>query len=433
MKMIYLINPPDEWAQKKGDRPPLGLAYLSAYLKKFGHITKVFDLNHANISEREVLDDKPNFVCITVPTPSYNRAVYIANTIKNFKNRYPRIFSHKLKLVAGGNHVAAYPNEKKTVETYDFIVAGHGDGEQALLDIVEGRAKEQIVKAPFTQNLDDFPYPDYEALSMEKYNMLIDGVRGITMSTGRGCIYSCFYCGSSTIKKVRNHSPEYVIGHMKMLYDKYGIRGFYFVDDIFTNNFNRVYKICELIKVNFPQKDIKIRVTTRSNLLTQDLCMIMKEAGVDIISIGLESGSDKVLKAMQKVETVEVQRRGVEFCYNAGIKVKGFFIIGNPQETWEDVLMTINFAKDLVQKGMLHYADCYILNPVPASQFWQNPEKFGIEAVKPKESNWNDYYQIGKDKDIKININHPFLSHEQLKEGIRLFYEETKSIKGLTY
>ena len=404
---------------------------LSAYLKQYGHNTKIIDLNHENITIGTIIKQKPNFICITIATPNYNRAIEIVNKFKELKIRFPRIL-HKMKFIAGGNHVATYPNEPKTLETYDFIVAGQRDGEKALLDIVEGRVKEQIVQSSFMDNLDDLPFPDYEGLNMERYNMLVDGVKAITMSTSRGCVYDCFYCGSSTIKKVRGHSPEYVVKHMKLLYDKYNIRGYYFVDDIFTYNFPRVLNICRLIKETFILNDIKIRATTRSNLLTQELCNEMKSAGIDIISIGLESGSDKVLKAMQKVETVEIQRKGVEYCYNAGIKVKGFFIFGNPEETWEDVMMTINFAKDLVQKGMLHYADAYILNPVPASQFWQNPEKFGIEAIKPKDSNWNDYYQIGTGQNIKVNIKHPHLTEKQLKEAIRLFHEETQ-IKGLTY
>ena len=771
--IVWFINPEDSWAENRGDRPPLGLAYLSAYLKQHSHKTRIFDFNHEGITIKDVIEAKPDFVCITIATPNYNRAMEIANKIREFKAKYPRIFSGKLKLIAGGNHVAAYPNEPKTLKSYDHIVAGHGDGERALLDIVEGKTKEQIVNAPFMQDLDDLPFPDYDALNMESYNLTIDGVKAMTISGSRGCIYcfdekteiltengwklfkdlnnervatvnkndksfewqyptdyiksfyrgkmlyinsqnvnqlltpnhnlftchdltndlkkwrlqevsklnkyfrscalkgaystyldinyieipglgeikmddwleffgyyisegsawigkkspkwtsgqsynvriyqfkpdskikmrecmkrlgmnvwnvgnglsiknkelclylknfgnecyfkfipkefknlsirqlkillnalllgdgsiiynckngqttyattsklliddiqeilvkigngsrinitkpryvkqpngkiilskilykitvsnrkysifekkhineqdyegfvycvsvpnhlivirrnnivsvsgnSCFYCGSSTIKKVRNHSAKYIARHMKLLYDKYNVRGFYFVDDIFTNNFRKVSELCGLIKEIFPLKDIKIRATTRANLLTQELCYVMKDAGFEIMSIGLESGSDKVLKAMQKIETVEVQRRGVEYCYKAGIKVKGFFIIGNPQETWEDILMTINFAKDLAEKGMMQYADCYILNPVPASQFWQNPEKFGIEAIKPKDSNWNDYYQIGTNREIKVNIKHPYLTEEQLKEGIKLFYETVK-IPGMT-
>lgn len=425
MAVIYLINPKDEWAENAGDRPPLALAYLSAYLKQHGHTTKIIDMNHEQL--KIFTDDYPDFVCFTVPTPSYKQVVELVKMAKEFRNK----IKAKTKFIAGGAHVAAYPNEKLTLETFDYIVAGHGDGEEALLDIIEGRATIQIVQAKFIENLDILPLPDYEGLNLEKYNMMLEGQKAITMSTSRGCVYSCYYCGSATIKKFRAHSPRYVVNHIKYLYEKYGFKAFYFVDDIFTFDKNRVMEICDLIIKEIPEK-LHIRATTRSNLLTQELCNKMKETGVDIISIGLESGSPKVLKAMRKHETVEVQRQGVEYCFNAGIKVKGFFILGNPEETWEDVLMTINFAKDLVQKGMLQYADCYILNPVPASPFWQNPETFGISFNKPENSDWSRYYQIGKNQDIKVNIKHPYLTEEQLKEGIRLFYEETK-LKGLTY
>lgn len=85
---------------------------------------------------KQVFEDKPDFICITIATPNYNRAIEIANEIKKFKAKYPRIFSGKLKLIAGGNHVAAYPNEPKTLETYDYVVTGV-DGEEGLRMIVE--------------------------------------------------------------------------------------------------------------------------------------------------------------------------------------------------------------------------------------------------------------------------------------------------------
>jgi len=422
MALVYLINPADSWAQNAGDRPSLGLAYLSAFLKEHGHEVQIFDFNH---KQNPNPINKPDFICVTVPTPSYKQVIELIQEYKK-RNHFPTA-----KYIAGGAHVAGYPTEPLTLETFDYIVAGHGDGEQALLDIVEGRTTEQVVKAGFLPDLDMLPLPDYEGLNMEKYNMLLEGQKAITMSTGRGCIYSCYYCGSATIKKVRNHSPQYVVNHMKLLYDKYAIRAFYFVDDIFTNNFKRVEEICALIQETFSQKDIHIRATTRSNLLTQDLCHKMKAAGIDIISIGLESGSPKVLKAMRKHETLEQQRQGVEWCYNAGIKVKGFFILGNPEETWEDVMMTINFAEDLVKKGWLNYADAYILNPVPSSPFWQSPEQFYNRLYLLENSDWSNFYQVGKDG-YKVNIRHPHLTEEQLREGLRLFKERTQ-LKGLTY
>lgn len=286
-----------------------------------------------------------------------------------------------------------------------------------------------IVKSKDIENLDDLPLPDYEGLNLERYNMMLDGQKAITISSGRGCNRACFYCGSASIKKVRNHSARYFVDHVKMLYEKYNFKAFYVVDDIFTNNYKRVYEICDLLIKEIPER-LCFRITTRADLLTQDLCYKMKEAGVEIISIGLESGSPKVLKAMLKHETLEQQREGVEFCYNAGIKVKGFFIIGLPLEEWKDVMMTINFAKELVQTKRIHYADAYILNPIPASPFWHTPEKFGIEYNKPIDSDWNTFYQVGKDG-YHINIKHPYLSEEQLREGLKLFHKEV-NVQGMT-
>jgi len=434
-KTVWFINPPDLWADKAGDRPPLGLVYLSAYLKKFGHNTVIWDNNHKSgiPTVRDIVEQKPDYVCIAVATPNYNNAIGIANIfIKLRYGQYRRMFSRKLKLIAGGNHVAAYPDEEYTKKAFDYVVTGT-DGEEGLLRIIHGKAEEQVVRSKDIENLDDLPLPDYDSLDMSKYNMMLEGKKAITMSTSRGCVYSCFYCGSASIKKFRAHSPEYVVNHMKYVYDKFGITSFYFVDDIFTFDKNRVMKMMDLIIINFPKGDISIRATTRANLLTQELCNKMKSAGVEIISIGLESGSPKVLKAMRKHETVEVQRQGVEFCYQAGIKVKGFFIFGNPEETWDDVLLTINFAKELVQSGRLQYADSYVLNPVPASPFWKTPEEFGISYTKPKDpKEWGSFYQIGKGKDIKVNIKHPYLSEQQLRDAVDLFQKEVQ-VDGLTY
>ena len=457
-KKICFINPPDNWADKKGDRPPLGLAYLSSYLKQFGHETFIIDLNHDTLNDSPIYDKfvkqnlEPDFICVTVPTPNYNTAIDLATDMK--------VTFPKCKIIAGGAHVAGFPNEPKTLTSFDYIVTGT-DGEEALLRIVEGKVdkcncnpkslfhgminncpkcmchpcscnKGIIVKSIDIDNLDDLPYSDYEGLNLKRYKMKVGGKKGLMLVASRGCIFSCFYCGSATIKKFRAHTPEYVIQHMKLLYDKYDIRGFYFGDDIFTLKFDRVFKMCELINKEFPKKDITIRITTRSNLLTGKLCIAMKESGIDIISIGLESGSPKVLKSMRKHETVEIQERGVDYCYKAGIKVKGFFIFGNPDETWEDILLTINFAKRLVKSGKLNYADVYILNPIPASPFWQNPEEFKIKAIKPKDSDWSNYYQIGKGGHIKVNIRHPHLSSEQLNDAVELFHKEV-NVGGLTY
>ena len=125
---VYFINPPDTFLEHAGDRPPLGLAYLSGYLKKFNHKTKIIDMNHDRLDIDEVIKDDPDFVCFTIPTPNYNEAVELANEFKK----------KGIKIIAGGNHVAGYPNEPKTLAIFDYVVTGT-DGEEALKRIVEGQ------------------------------------------------------------------------------------------------------------------------------------------------------------------------------------------------------------------------------------------------------------------------------------------------------
>ncbi len=419
-KTIFFINPEDSWAENKGDRPPLGISQLSSYLKQHKHKTKIIDMNHDTFNYSTVYLE-PDFICVTISTPNYKKAINLAH---DMKVRFP-----DCKLIAGGNHASSFFNEPKTLETFDYIVTGT-DGEEALLRIVEGKATTQIVISKDIENLDSLPYPDYEGLDMKKYNMKIDGKKGMMLVGSRGCIYDCFFCGSAKIKKIRKHSPEYVVDHMKLLYDKYNIRGFYLGDDCFTYDKKWIEEWCMLVDIvfNSNKEDITIRITTRADLLTQNMCYELNKAGVNIICLGLESGSDKVLKAMNKGMTIEQQKQGIEYCYKAGIKTKGFFCFGLPKETWWDVMKTINFAKDLVKNGRLHYADSYILNPIPASPFWQNPEKFGIEIIKPKDNDWSKYYQTG----TKVNIRHPYLSEEQLNKAVKLFREEVR-LEGMTY
>ncbi|MBS3134096.1 radical SAM protein [Candidatus Woesearchaeota archaeon] len=418
MKSILFVNPEDEYVEHKGDRLPLGLALLDAYCKRLGHNSKLIDLNH--YSAEYLMDELKKgygYVCFSVSTPNYLQCINLSKRIKSIY--------HNIKLIAGGNHITDVPNEKSSLETYDYLVVG--DGEEAIKKILEDNTTQIIISKPI-EDLDNLPFPDYEKLGMEKYTMTLNGKKAVVMVTSRGCVFSCVYCGSAKIKKWRARSPEDVVKEMKLLYDRFDIKGFYFGDDIFTFNFDRIFKLCNLISENFPKKDITWRCTTRANLLTQELCYSMRNAGCDIISLGLESGNNEVLKKMEKFMTTDIQKKGVEMCHKAGIKVKGFFIIGLPGETWETAIDTIEFARSL----NLEYADAYILTPFPATPLWENPEKYGIQIIKPEGSDWSKYYQVGKGGEYFVNIKHNNLNEEQLRALIKKFRDEVK-VGGLTY
>jgi len=421
MAYIVFVSPPDKFLENAGDRAPLGIGYLSSYCKSLGHRTKIFDLNHEKEGDmfREIKDHPPDFVCFTVATPTYNDCINMAKRISvNFNG----------KLVAGGNHVTNIPHEPLTIQTFDYVVVG--DGENAIREIINGEAKQQVIISKPIEDLDSLPMPDYEGLKFERYGMKLDGEKGAVLVTSRGCVFNCFFCGSAKLKKWRSHSPQRVIEEMKILYGKYGIRGFYFGDDIFTFNKQRVYDICKLMNDTFNKKDISWRATTRVDLVDEPLLEAMHNAGCNILSFGFESGNNDVLRALHKgsAATTERAEEVVRMCKNIGIKVKGFFIIGLPEETWDRVMQSIEFAKRLD----LEYVDFYPLTPFPNTPFWDSPESFGIEIEYPKESRWETYYQVGKGGAGKLHIKHPNLTKQQILQLVDIARKELRK-DGKTY
>ena len=415
--MICLINPRDEYLEKTGgnlgDRCPLALAQLSAYLKLQGYETKIFDLNHdTKDSLNEFISSyDPEFICFSVSTPNYFQVLELAKKLKHGKN----------VLIAGGNHITDNPNEERTLKVFDYLITG--DGEEALSKVIKERPQQQLIYGGKNLDPSSLPIPDYEGIKFERYFMTVEGKKGAVVITSRGCYANCCYCGSAKIKKWRPRSPEHVMGELRLLYNKYGVRGFYFADDVITSprksDQERFIRLCGLIKAEFP--DVVFRATTRADTLSEDLCKAMAEAGCKWISLGIESGSDTVLKAMNKYMSVAQQENGINLCLKYGIGIKGFFICGLPGETDLTMRETIDWAKGLKQKwGSKFITDIYKLVPSPSTPIWENPEKFGMEVFK--SDHWEAYNQILESE--QPLFKHPNLTEDRIKYWIEQFKKE---------
>ncbi len=412
--MIVLINPEDSFLDEtggnKGDRAPLWAGSISSYIKSKGYDVSIFDLNHDKRDEvlKFIEDDQTKFVCISISTPNYEQCIELSKVIKN----------EGRKIIAGGNHVTDFPDEKNTLENFDHIIVG--DGEETLLNIVEGREDRKIIYSEKIEPLNKLPHPDYEGLKFERYNLKVDGVPGAIVITSRGCTMGCCYCGSAKIKKWRSRTPEHVMEELRILYHKYNKRAFYFADDIFTLSKARVAKLSTMIKEEFP--DVIWRATTRADMLSDELCKVMSESGCTWISLGIESGSDKVLKSMNKFMTVSQQKRGIDLCIKNGISVKAFYLFPLPGEDKNTIQETINWTKEIKKEyGDKYKTDIYMLVPYYNTPLWNNPEKFGIEIYKT--DNWKDYNQILY-KRSKPLFKHPNFTEEEIQFWINKFKEE---------
>lgn len=369
--MIYLISPDERRIlTNAGDRMPLGLLYLSSALKSKDIQHKVVDLNHEDLESiiDEIKDVKPQIVGLSCISPTSSQTKHLAGTIKEN--------NPKTKVIVGGFHVSSMPGDFSGIVDAEF----YGYGENQLLDYINGKNVTNYF------DINQFPIPNRDILSKERYNFKLEGLPATLMVTSRGCPFSCSFCGNFD-KKVKFRSADNISEELSRIsFD--GYKGVYLVDDSFTIKNEHV----ESVGRSMLREGLIYRIETRANLLSRDTIDTLADTGCAVVGLGIESGSQKVLDASCKQTTIEQVKEAVTNLGKREIKTKGFFMFGLPGETYQDGLKTIEFAKELKPLGM-KYADFYILMPFPGTEIYRNPSKFGIEIL---DKNYNNYLAAGK-------------------------------------
>jgi anaerobic magnesium-protoporphyrin IX monomethyl ester cyclase len=249
----------------------------------------------------------------------------------------------------------------------DFVC--RGDGEQLILDLLE-RLDDPSAVAGLTwvkdgnvinnpnraldRNLDQWPYPDRESLPLDFVESMpldvpavLSMERFTTMQTSRGCPWPCVFCDIPIFNegKWRSRSPQHVIDEFKHLQEN-GYGAVYFVDDHFLLQPKRIEAICK--GINDAEVNIQWGCEGRVDSTAQHLFPAMAKAHCRTLMFGIESGSQKVLDRLKKDQTLEQVESAVDNAKEAGIEiVHGFFVVGNPDETVEDMRATFDFASRL--------------------------------------------------------------------------------------
>ncbi len=346
--------------------PPIGIMSLSSVLKRAGHECVMFDqANPETPNEvilKEIARQKPDLVGLSfLSTTSYPYAKMLARQI--------RAADSSVKIAFGG--VFASLNAqlvKMQVPEIDFVC--RGDGEQLILDLLErlddpdtvagvtwqekGGSVRTSPNRPLTRDLDQWPFPDRETLPLDFVESMPLDVPAVlsldrftTMQTSRGCPWPCIFCDIPIFNegKWRSRSPAHVIAEFKQL-EKDGYGSVYFVDDHFLLQPKRIEAICDgLIAMKNP---IKYGLEGRVDSVAQHLFPKLARSGCRTIMFGIESGSQKILDRMKKEQTLQDIETAVTNAKNAGIEiVHGFFVVGIPDETEEDLRATFKFASKL--------------------------------------------------------------------------------------
>jgi anaerobic magnesium-protoporphyrin IX monomethyl ester cyclase len=398
---IILINPPiclkdvyGRFEKLASFQPPMGITSLAGYMLQYGHKIEIIDANapcdrgnDLNIEDivKELKKYPPDLVGLY--TISYNYPV-IEKLSRAIREALP-----KLKIIAGGPHATFMAKETLTETPIDFCALGeaeetlhelvqHLEDGSSDLSSIQGLAYktaegEVVVNSERVRvkDLDELPFPAIHLLpSLERYKpYLLHHKRTplMTVATSRGCPYKCVFCETPSGKIVRAHSAEYVVDYMDFLSKQYGVREITFLDDTFTLNEKRVHKICDLIhKKNI---DITWYATAHANVRDMDMFKAMKKAGCWVVAVGIESGNQKVLDTLQKGTTKENMRATCQGVLDAKLKLKTFFVLGNPGDTVETMNETIDFAREL--KG--HFPVFSLMTPFPGAPLWENAEEYG--------------------------------------------------------
>ncbi len=393
MANILLINPPLTSGElyKRGARgtasiiPPLGLAYLAAVLENKGHRVKIIDGIATDISIEEIVDSVKDFdfVGVNVLSTFFKRCVELIENIKRVTN---------VPIIAGGAHATVMPLSllEKGV---DYVVIGEGEDTineliRALvnksslkIDTIKGVAflrdgkMVKTEKRPLIKNLDSLPMPARHLLPMDKYKTSEARTNrnpSHSMVVSRGCKGNCTFCFKGAFgTEFRCLSPERIVQEMFELRDVYKAKEIAFWDDSFTTDRNIVISVCNLLV----EKKLAIpwSCEARIDTVDEDMLRIMKRAGCEFIAYGIESGSDRVLRSINKRIDTKTITKTIRKTQTIGIPIRGYFILGLIGETEEEMYQTIQFATFL----NIDIATFTLLVPSPGTADYVRAQKDG--------------------------------------------------------
>lgn len=356
---VLFIHP--KFPYRGRDLFPIGLGYLASGVEDIAEVS-VIDENVENFSIDKIKKIKPDIAGITATTPSFPRTTEIAAALKGTG----------AKIVVGGVHATFVP-EDALHGGADIVV--RGEGEATFREIVEGKPLADIKGISFKKNnkiihnsereptddLDTIPFPAHKYFPTEEY-----GIMSIT--TSRGCPYSCSYCSATRFwkKRVRLRSPENVLEELKVIKELgYGLVRF--MDSTFTIDKKRALEICRMIK----EEGLKLNWSceTRADALNDELLEALAGSGCSLICIGVDSACDDVLDKNSRKIDVRTMKNTFEKIKEYGLNTRAYITFGLPGETEKSVADTIKFLDETMpDQILLSLATAY-----PGTDLWGGP------------------------------------------------------------
>lgn len=353
----YLSDDPKEQKIMK-PYPPLGLLYVSAYLKSKNIANTVFDTTFSSEAEQLdfILEKQPKIICIYTNLMTKIEVVKLMKILKTEKFNFPKIvlggpdvtYNVENYLKAGADFLVIGEGEETTFELYNAIMENGIFHEVSGLAFLENNLVVQTDARTKFKDLDELPLPNREAINM--YNYLETwknnhGESSMTISTQRGCPYTCKWCSTAVYGQSYRRRPAIqVAAEMKMLKEQYNPDAIWFVDDVFTISHKWLTAFHE--EVIRQKAQIRFECITRAERLNDEILRLLKEAGCFRIWIGAESGSQEIIDAMDRRVDVNHVKKIIQDTNAMGIETGTFIMLGYPGETEKNIDETIQYLKE---------------------------------------------------------------------------------------
>lgn len=347
-------------------RPPLGLGSLMSIVRNAGHNIFFID-NYLEptkfIEEGYLQQNKIDTVAIYANTICYADSLRMFNEIEALRSKD----LWKGKIIVGGPHTSV---AIETIpEFVDHVV--QGEGEKAILKIIDGSLDKRVIREDRLKNLDDLPFQPWDIFSKLPYDYTcpwMDIKPVYTLNTSRGCPFDCSFCSVGSIwgKEYTFFSAERIISEIDHLVANHGAKGIYFREDNFTLNLKRTETFCN--KLIEKGMNISWACETRVNNLTEPLIKLMSKAGCKAFYLGIESGSQKILDILKKDISIDQTENVITWCKKYNIRTYCSLITGIPGETFEDYDLT----RKLMQKLQPFQYSFNVFVGIPHSKLYQH-------------------------------------------------------------
>lgn len=356
--------------------PPLGIMYLASVLRQRGHEVRLVDTAFPEWTfgdvDRALSEFKPDIVGLSAITIEAGTMHGVAAAVKRWSPVVP--------IAVGGPHASSYPDVILKDPNVDVLCLG--EGERSFPEWVERhmsgkpieglaglayREGDRVLRMPRAEpvrDLDSIPFPAWDLIDVEAYatrkSMSTAGLRRyMALFTSRGCPYRCTYCHDNFGKTFIGRSPANVVEEMRALIGNWDVTDFEIVDDIFNWDlarakeiFRRIAALPVPIKIHFPNG-------LRCDQLDDEFLVLAKQAGLQYLAIAVETVSPRLQRLSKKNLKVERVRRVIDRAVDLGLFTRGFFMLGFPTETRDEMEATIRFAV----RSRLHEALFFIVTP----------------------------------------------------------------------